>query len=114
MPHVILEYSKNVTQTGDISVVCGALFDALSAHPAFTDPKAIKIRATQVDHFQIGSEPHSFVHATLLLLHGRDEATRANINQTILAVLEDAFADVGSLSVLDRAIDPATYAKRVL
>ncbi|MGJ8585840.1 MAG: 5-carboxymethyl-2-hydroxymuconate Delta-isomerase [Marinosulfonomonas sp.] len=113
MPHVSLEFSQGIEKTHDIQSACDALFETLANHGAF-DRAPIKIRAKPVEFFRIGTEPQSFVHATLLLMDGRDAETKAQITQIVLATLERVFPDVGSLTVQDVEMSRATYAKRVL
>ena len=62
---------------------------------------------------RIGVEPQSFAHATLLLLPGRDEATRSALAQIILTELETMLPDVGSLTVRLTGLNPP-YLKRML
>ena len=112
MPHVSIEFSKGLELTHDIQAVCDQLFETLAGHDAFDGP-TIKIRATAVEFFRIGTDPQTFVHATLLLMAGRDEATRTQINQTILAVLSNALPDVGSITVQEVEMTRASYAKRL-
>jgi 5-carboxymethyl-2-hydroxymuconate isomerase len=114
MPHVTIEFSKGLEQSNDIQAVCDKLFAVLSAQDAFEAPSAIKIRATPVAYFRIGSEPQTFVHATLLLMKGRDELTRNHLNRTILETLDKALPGVGSITVQDVEMTRATYAGRVL
>lgn len=114
MPHISVEFSKGLEQTNDFQSVCNQLFMVLSNQDAFEDPAVIKIRATAVEFFRIGSDPQTFVHATLLLMKGRDELTRAHLNKTILEVLDKALPDVGSITVKDVEMTRSTYAGRVL
>jgi len=113
MPHVSIEFSKGLEQTNDIQSVCDQVFAALADQDVFDAP-TIKVRATSVEFFRIGSEPQTFVHATLLLMEGRDELTRAHLNKTILEVLGKALPNVGSITVKDVEMTRATYAGRVL
>jgi len=113
MPHVSIEFSKGLEQTNDIQSVCDQVFAALADQDVFDAP-TIKVRATSVEFFRIGSEPHTFVHATLLLMEGRDELTRAHLNKTILEVLGKALPNVGSITVKDVEITRTTYVGRVL
>ena len=113
MPHVSIEFSKGIEQTTDIQSVCNQVFAALADQDVFDAP-TIKIRATSVEFFRIGSEPQTFVHATLLLMEGRDELTRTHLNKTILEVLGKALPNVGSITVQDVEMTRTTYAGRVL
>jgi len=114
VPQVIIEFSKELEQQHSIQALCDSLFEALAAEDEITDPSTIKIRARPIEFYRNGTEPPSFVHATFLLLDGRDEATRKHLNHRILSVMEAALPDVGSLSVQDVEMTRATYAKRVL
>lgn len=112
MPHVSIEYSKSIEKTYDIQELCNRLFTVLADTDDF-DPSTVKIRAKPVEFFRIGTEPQTFVHATLLLLEGRDESTRANLNQTIIDIITEALPDVGSITAQDVELNCATYSKRL-
>lgn len=114
MPHVSIEFSKGLEETNDMQLLCEKLFTVMSQQEAFDNPTAIKIRATPVEFFHIGSEPQAFVHATLLLLDGRDEDTRAHLNQTILDVIDETLSGVGSITVKEIEMNRSTYASRLL
>ncbi|WP_109313405.1 5-carboxymethyl-2-hydroxymuconate Delta-isomerase [Ruegeria sp. AU67] len=112
MPHVTLEFSKGIEQVHDIQKICDQLFAVLAEHPEF-DAETIKIRAKPVEYYRLGTDPQSFVHATLLLMQGRDEATRSELTVAILEVLSAALPEVGSITVQDVQMNRASYAKRV-
>ncbi len=114
MPHIIVEYAGHLDETHCMTGMCQTLFDAAAASGVFPDVSAIKVRAIPCPFFRIGTEPQSFAHATIRLLAGRDEATKAELTRSILAALDQALPDVGSLSVDIKDIDTATYAKRTL
>jgi len=112
MPQVSIEFSKGLDDTVDIQTLCNDVFDALAGQDAFSNPSAIKVKAMPVDIFRVGCDPQTFVHAVLSLMSGRDEQTRKLLNIAILDVLSAALPEVGSLTVQDIQISPATYAKR--
>ncbi len=114
MPHIIVEYAGQLDKTHCMTGLCQTLFDTAAASGVFPDVSAIKVRATPCPFFRIGTEPQSFAHVTIRLLAGRDEATKAELSCSILAALDQALPDVGSLSVDIKDIDTATYAKRTL
>lgn len=113
MPHVTIEFAKGLEQTYDMQKLCDQLFEVLAAKSAF-DAADIKIRASRVDYYRIGTEPQSFVHATLLLMQGREESVRLDLNQTILDVLRSFLPDVGSITVQDVEMVRATYLKSLV
>lgn len=110
MPHLIVQHSADV---GAGEALCEALFGALAAHAAIPHPESLKIRTLPCPHWRIGTDPQSFAHADLLLLKGRDDATKADLAQTVLAVLQSHLPQVGSLSVDVGELSTA-YTKRVL
>ncbi|MFA3916938.1 5-carboxymethyl-2-hydroxymuconate Delta-isomerase [Ruegeria hyattellae] len=112
MPHVSIEFSTGLEQTFDIQALCERLFVVLSEQDVF-DPPTIKIRAKPVEFFRIGTDPQTFVHATLLLMEGRDEVTRTRLNQTIVEVVSQAMPEVGSITVQDLEMTRASYAKQL-
>lgn len=112
MPHVTLEFSAGIEKTHDVQAICDQLFSVLAEHPEF-DADTLKIRAIPVAYYRIGSNPQSFVHATLLLMRGRDEATRTALNAIILDILAEALPEVGSITVQEVEMNRASYAKRL-
>ncbi|MEX0348917.1 MAG: 5-carboxymethyl-2-hydroxymuconate Delta-isomerase [Paracoccaceae bacterium] len=109
MPHVSIEFSKGLERDNDIQSVCEELHTALAATDVF-DPPTIKVRAKPVEFSCVGGEAQTFVHATLLLMAGRDEPTRKSLNKTILDVLGKALPGVESITVQDVEMTRATYA----
>lgn len=114
MPHIIVEYAGHLDETHCMTGMCQTLFDAAVATGVFPDTSAIKVRAIPCPFSRIGTESQSFAHVTIRLLAGRDDTVKANLTQIILATLDQALPDVGSLSVDIKDIDTATYAKRTL
>ena len=110
MPHLTIQHSADAP-AGD--ALCEALFQALAAHDAIPHPETLKIRTLPCPHWRIGTEPQSFAHAELQLLPGRDDATKADLAQTVLAVMESHLPEIGALSV-DIADLSSAYAKRVV
>lgn len=113
MPHVIIECSADIDDTHDLHALCVAVFDALAAHPSVADSRTLKIRVLPFPYWHIGTVPQSFAHAQLLVLPGRDQATKASMVQTIMDCMTARLGDVGQLTVDVAELDP-TYVKRVL
>lgn len=110
MPHLSIEFSEGLERNYNMQIVCEELFTELSRNAVF-DASDIKVRATPVAYFRLGTSPQTFVHATLLLMEGRDESTRTSLNRTIIETLRKILPDVGSITVQDLEITRATYQK---
>lgn len=112
MPHVVIDFSNGLEDSHDISSLCRAVFDALILDVEINAP-ALKIRARPQPYFHIGTEPQTFAHATLYLLAGREDKTKARLSDIVLRAMDASMATVGSLSVDVRDMNGAAYAKRV-
>ncbi|UWR06395.1 MULTISPECIES: 5-carboxymethyl-2-hydroxymuconate Delta-isomerase [Ruegeria] len=112
MPHVVLEFSAGLEQSHDFQAICEELYTVLAEHEQFDAP-TLKIRAMPIPYSHIGTDPQTFIHATLFLMQGRDEPTRTELNAIILDVLTAAAPTVGSITVRDVEMNRATYAKRL-
>ena len=113
MPHIVIEHSKGLEATHDLQALCDALWQAFADHPSVSSPGTVRTRTIAATAGRIGVEPQTFAHATLLLLPGRSEDTRAELAQIIMDRLQTHLADVGSLTV--RLTDlHQPYLKRML
>ena len=113
MPHIVIEYSKGLDQSHNLQALCDALWESFAAHPSVKAPDTVRVRTIAATAGRIGVEPQSFAHATLLLIPGRDEATRADLAQITMDALQSHLEDVGSLTVRLTDLNPP-YLKRML
>lgn len=113
MPHIVIEHSNGLEQSHNLQALCDRLWQAFAGHHSVKGPETVRVRTIAATASRIGVEPQTFAHATLLLLPGRDEATREDLAKITLAALEAELPDVGSLTVrLDDLNQP--YLKRML
>jgi len=113
LPHVTIECARDVAGTYDMQALCEDVFQALAAHQAIPDATSLKVRVLPCTHWRIGTHPQSFAHADLRLLPGRSQATKDDLARVVLAQMEKAMPQVGSLSVDVCDLSPS-YTKRVL
>lgn len=113
MPHIVIEHSAGLDASHDLQGLCDRLWEKFAAHPSVKGPDTVRVRTIAATASKIGVEPQSFAHATLLLLPGRDEATRAELAQMILDDLVASLPDVGSLTVRLTDLNQP-YLKRML
>jgi 5-carboxymethyl-2-hydroxymuconate isomerase len=87
MPHVTLEYSKNLTNL-DVKSVLLKLNQALLATGEFREID-IKTRALPVEQVQIGlsSDSHGFIHVEIKFYKGRSTELKRKIAQACFEVL---------------------------
>ncbi|GAB4299501.1 MAG: hypothetical protein Kow0058_15260 [Roseovarius sp.] len=113
MPHIVIEHSAALAQTHDLQALCDDLWQRFAEHPSVSGPQTVRVRTIACGAGRIGVEPQSFAHATLLLLPGRDAATREALAKMTLDVLAAHLPDVGSLTVRLSDLNPP-YLKRML
>lgn len=117
MPHLSIEYSRNLEARLDMPGLLVALRDAAVATGVFP-PAGIRVRAFAADHVLIadGQPGHAFIDISVRLRGGRSAADKARATAAIFAAAE-AFcaADLAQnslmLSLEMRDIDPALSPK---
>lgn len=118
MPHLTLEYTRNLTgfePAAALAAINAAAFDS----GLFGEPD-IKGRAVGVDYYQIGVLPaaRGFIHIRIALLAGRSDEERQHLAEAVLAALNATVnREKGmeiQLSVETVDLDRPSYAKAVL
>lgn len=99
MPHLTLEYSRNLQADGDFRTLCTALAGALVAQQADGKPVypvgGVRVRAVACEDYCIadGSVPDAgFVHGVLKVGAGRGEATLRATGDALFEVMKAHFA----------------------
>jgi 5-carboxymethyl-2-hydroxymuconate isomerase len=95
MPHFIIEYSSNLDDEIKMQRLMSALQDTALETGVFP-LGGIRFRAVRCDTYLIadGDPENAFVHMTLKLGHGRDEATRKEVAEKLFESLKKYFEPV--------------------
>ncbi|MGH1404047.1 MAG: 5-carboxymethyl-2-hydroxymuconate Delta-isomerase [Alphaproteobacteria bacterium] len=109
MPHIIVEYSKSLEPQTDVLALVNDLHEGLAAQGI--DKARIKSRAIAVDHVVVGDKGADGVmaHATLLLLEGRDIATKKQYGDVLYEVMKAAAPQGCSVTLEVRDMVKDTY-----
>jgi 5-carboxymethyl-2-hydroxymuconate isomerase len=113
MPHCIVEYSEDVAEQVSIEELVEAAHLGVLSSGLF-DEYDIKTRAVAYTFHRTGSTRDSFVHVTVRLLSGRDDAQKANLSKKLLTRIEPMLPEVVSVGVEICDIHKDSYRKRVL
>jgi len=112
MPHLQIDYSRNLESRIDMAAFCTALRDAAAATGVFP-PEGIRVRAHAADHVIIadGNPAHGFIDIAVRLRGGRSIADKKRATADIFAaarafVAEDLARNSLMLSLEMRDIDP--------
>lgn len=93
MPHIIVEYSKNLEPQTDLATLLKAMHGALSQQGI--DAARIKTRGIALDHAVVGESGSEgkMLHATLLLLEGRNIETKKQYGDALHATMKSAVSN---------------------
>ncbi|TNE66927.1 MAG: 5-carboxymethyl-2-hydroxymuconate Delta-isomerase [Alphaproteobacteria bacterium] len=111
MPHLVIEHSRD----DDIEVLVPAMMNAAhraSLDSGLFDELDIKVRAYPCDHALVAGRDEKFIHVTVYLLSGRDDAAKKDLAMRVLDRIDDIVPPVASLSVDIRDMNRAAYSKR--
>jgi 5-carboxymethyl-2-hydroxymuconate isomerase len=127
MPHLTLEYTRNLTGF-EPAVALAAINAAAFDSGLFGEPD-IKSRAVGLDCFQVGVLPgaRGFIHVRIALLAGRSDEERQHLAEAVLVALNATTIETKAgprgngekgmeiqLSVETADLDRAGYAKAVI
>ena len=98
MPHLTLDYSGNLRDTGRFDVLCASLARELGAFEA--DGKrvypvgGVRVRAIAAEHWSVGDgrADAAYVHARLSMAAGRSSAIQKATGDALFAVMKAHFA----------------------
>lgn len=117
MPHLSIEYSRNLEARLDMPALLAVLRDAAVETGVFP-PAGIRVRAFAADHVLIadGDPKHGFIDISIRLRGGRSAEDKARATEAIFAAAEafcaaDLAAHSLMLSLEMRDIDPGLSPK---
>ncbi|SEA33859.1 5-carboxymethyl-2-hydroxymuconate isomerase [Thalassobacillus cyri] len=95
MPHVILEYTDNLSTHIDIQQLVERINHALAAKSDTFPIGGIRVRAYKTTHYRIadGKENDAFVHAVLKIGKGRSEEEKKEACEAVFDTLTSYFED---------------------
>lgn len=108
MPHIIVEYSPDLEERSDLPALLQTLHEALAAQGI--DAARIKTRGIALTHAYVGTQGFagSMAHITLLLLAGRDTATKKQYGDVLHGLAKAAIQDA-AVTLEIRDMDKETY-----
>ncbi|QET06353.1 MULTISPECIES: 5-carboxymethyl-2-hydroxymuconate Delta-isomerase [Cupriavidus] len=119
MPHLVIELTENTRLNCSQEELLDEANAALLASGQFEEPD-IKSRCITLDVYRQGTDvaDRAFVHATLSVLDGRDQATRRQLGQIVCDAIAEAIrtGDGQSVQVSVNVVEMARaiYAKTVI
>ncbi len=118
MPHVIIEYSDNLSSVIDIESLVGAMHEAAVSLEALPTG-GIRTRAVGRQHYRVadGDSGNGFIYVTLRIGEGRSADVQQFVGESLFAALNSHVASVFdsqalSLGLEIQQINPETRWKR--
>jgi len=113
LPHFVIEYSRSIETSYDISKVMQIAFDS-GVESGVMQAADIKVRARPYDHYRLVNEGDSFLHVGVFLLAGRTDAQKERVAVILRENLQSYLVGVTSVSIDVRDMNKQAYKKRVL
>jgi 5-carboxymethyl-2-hydroxymuconate isomerase len=110
MPHIIIEYSANLSSMIDVPVLMGELHGALDGLYNVAQDR-LKTRAIKLDDYLVGihGQAGQMVHITLKLLTGRPTEARKEMGQILANIARKYIPPESALTVEIVELDKETY-----
>ncbi|MFC4348218.1 5-carboxymethyl-2-hydroxymuconate Delta-isomerase [Kordiimonas lipolytica] len=110
MPHLIVEYSRDLEDEAGPDSLLAAAHDISMASGLF-DESDIKVRLFPVDHALVAGKPAPTLHITCYLLSGRDQPTKKALNEALINGFAALVPSAKSISANAIDMDRESYAK---
>lgn len=110
MPHIVVEYSRNLENHVKDSRLLSELQSCVTASGLF-DKNAIKSRSIAYDNFVMPGNNENFIHITVSILNGRSLEARKALSSSLFTISKGLIPLVDKLSVDIREMDAETYLK---
>jgi 5-carboxymethyl-2-hydroxymuconate isomerase len=113
MPHFIVEYTANLEPEADLPGLLQKINATMIAHGGVFPIGGIRSRAIRLDCYRMadGEADYAFVHATLKIGAGRDEATRKRAGDALFEVMKSHFAALYDKRYLALSMEIAEFSE---
>jgi 5-carboxymethyl-2-hydroxymuconate isomerase len=113
MPHFIVEYTANLEPEGDLPGLLQKINATMIAQGGVFPIGGIRSRAIRLDCYRMadGEADYAFVHATLKIGAGRDEATIKRAGDALFEVMKSHFAALYDKRYLALSMEIAEFSE---
>jgi len=113
MPHFIVEYTANLEREGDLPGLLQKINATMIAQGGMFPIGGIRSRAIRLDCYRMadGEADYAFVHATLKIGAGRDEATRKRAGDALFEAMKSHFAALYEKRYLALSMEIAEFSE---
>lgn len=112
MPHIIIEYARELADDQRGALLVQAVHDAVAKTGIF-DVANIKTRAWPVLLYRVGDNDGPFIHIQCRIHGGRSEAQKRALSEAVLGAVRAQGLAAHVITVEVAELDRASYAKHV-
>jgi 5-carboxymethyl-2-hydroxymuconate isomerase len=112
MPHLVIEYAREVEQYIEVSELLEVTFLA-GVRSGLMKPEDIKVRARPYDHYRMVGVNDTFVHTTVFLLKGRTDEQKEKLSIFLRSKQSILLPNVTAISVDIQDMNDIAYKKRL-
>ena len=110
MPHIVVEYSRNLHVSVQESHLLKELHQVVIASGLFS-PQAVKARGMAYDDYILTGDDDSFVHINIAILGGRPLDARKALMESVYAMASGLLPHADKISLNIHEMDAETYKK---
>lgn len=110
MPHIIIEFSKELVPEPQITTVLDAIHQTVISSKLF-EPEKVKSRAIPVTHYRVGVSNGFFIHVQIRMHAGRNESQKKLLSKSILEVIQGQNLGANAITVEIVDMDRNCYAR---
>lgn len=113
MPHLIIEYTDNLAEDGNIPQLLQSANKSLLQNEGIIPIGGLRTRAIELKDYCVadGTEDDAFVHATLKLGSGRSEEEIKKVCDNLFAVIQEHFAPIFEKRYLALSMEMYEFAR---
>lgn len=113
MPHLIIEYTDNLAEDGNIPKLLRSANESLLQNEGVIPIGGLRTRAIELKDYCVadGTEDDAFVHATLKLGSGRSEEDIKKVCDNLFAVIQEHFAPIFEKRYLALSMEMYEFAR---
>lgn len=96
MPHIIIEYTDNIKEEANISMLLKKIHEVMIARSPLFPIGGLRSRAIELHDYRVadGKEDDAFVHVTLKIGAGRSEQDKNSTCEELFEVIKAHFAEL--------------------
>ncbi|AIO70198.1 5-carboxymethyl-2-hydroxymuconate Delta-isomerase [Burkholderia oklahomensis] len=113
MPHIIVEYTANIRDDARIPVLLKTVNETLIAQGGVFPTGGIRSRAIELQDYCVadGTADDAFVHVTLKIGSGRDDATKQAACDALFDAIKAHFAELYARRYLALSMELAEFSE---